>query len=275
MILRFIEEKHPEVLFLAPHLIDRSGPDGRMFVVHLAIASHHPQLVELVRSFALGKRGTFEERMSVAQLLSQAALLPSGMVRLWRNGAWEDSLLLNMEISVEPVRSERLPEAVDRLHVEGVEALRAQDGARALPLMQKAVALLPDNPHLLNNLSIAYQLQGELEKARQLLREIHERFPDYFLGTVAAARLAMGEGDLEKARDLLNGLMQREKLHISEFKGLCAVQIEVLMKEGQPEAARSWLGMWGGMDPYNPALPAYRSWIESGEGAPPSLPLYL
>jgi tetratricopeptide (TPR) repeat protein len=246
-----------------------------MFVVHLAIASHHPQLVELVRSFALGKSGTFEERMNVAQLLNQAGLLPSGMVRLWRNGAWEESLLLNMEISAEPVPGERLPKAVERLHMEGVEAMHAGDGPRAVSILQEAVALLPDNPHLLNNLAIAYQLQGELEKARQMLREIHGRFPDYFLGTVAAARLAMGEGELDQARDLLTGLMQREKLHVSEFRSLCAAQIELLMKEGQQEAARSWLGMWGGIDPYQPALSAYRRWVESGEGAPPSLPLYL
>ena len=65
------------------------------------------------------------------------------------------------------------------------------------------------------------------------------------------------DGDLEKAHVMLNGLMQRKKLHTSEFAALCRAQIHVLLAEKNPEAAHLWLDLWEKIDPEDEMLGGY------------------
>ena len=79
----------------------------------------------------------------------------------------------------------------------------------------------------------------------------------------------MQAGDLENAHDLLDGLMQRERLHYSEYDALCMAQIELSLEEKNKEAARSWFEMWEQVDPDNPKLERYR--LRVGMGDPTAL----
>jgi tetratricopeptide (TPR) repeat protein len=253
----FFEEKHPEVIFLASHLVERGDAKARQFVVRIAAVTGHPALVEVAKGFVFGKRGAFDERMQAAQILSEAELLPSGMFQMWSEGEWREVTLLSMEISPEAVET-HLPKKVRDLSYEAFEALNDRDGKRAQAALEKALALYPDDTLLLNNLSLAFELQGQTDKAHQMAREIHTRFPDYFFGIVGVARLATDDGDLEQAHELLNGLMQRKKLHTSEFVALCVAQFDVWLADGNREAARTWLEMLEKADPENPNLASMR-----------------
>jgi tetratricopeptide (TPR) repeat protein len=250
-------QRHPELVSIAPHLLQRGDPLGRDFVINLAGMSHHPQLLELIKDFALGQRGTDKQRMKASQIVSEVGMLPSGAVRMWMQGEWHDVLLLNFEISGEIDENPYTPE-VAQLAEEAYHAMQDDDPKQAQQLLEQAIALQPDSPMLLNNLAKALDMQGEEEKAHAMLLDIHQRFPDYFFGIVSMARIAMQAGDHEKTRNLLNGLMQRKKLHYSEYDALCMAQIDLSLAEKNKEAARSWFEMWERPDPENPKLEMYR-----------------
>ena len=249
--------KHPELVSIAPHLLQRGDPLGRDFVINLAGMSHHPQLLELIKDFTLGQRGTDKQRMKASQIVSEVGMLPSGAVRMWMQGEWHDVLLLNFEIGDEMDENLYSPE-VSQLAEEAYYALQDDDPKQAQQLLEQAIALQPDSPMLLNNLAKALDMQGEEEKAHAMLLDIHQRFPDYFFGIVSMARIAMQAGDHEKTRTLLNGLMQRKKLHYSEYDALCMAQIDLSLAEKNKEAARSWFEVWERPDPENPKLEMYR-----------------
>ncbi len=260
----FFEAEHPEVLFLASHLVARSDAAARNFVVRMAAFSNHPALVSAARDYVFGRRGSFQERFQAAQTLADAGLLPSGPIQLGYGREKRDAVLFDIEITDETVESNLPPQAL-ALATQAWKALRAQDGVRAQGLLEQALALAPDDPSLLNNLVKAYEMQGQVERARQMMRDLHVRFPDYFFGVISAASQAVIEGDLDWAHQLLNGLMQRKKMHISELIAFCQVQIQVSLAEGNREVAHSWIETWEKVDPDDPALNIFRRRVNRPE----------
>jgi tetratricopeptide (TPR) repeat protein len=250
-------KRHPEIISLAPHLLAHGDAACREIVLNLAGATQDAAFLEALKVFALGQRGADDLRMQAAQLLVENDMLPPGSVRLWLEGEWKDVLLLNFEVT--PEAEERNPNPrVQSLAEKAIYALQDRDGRRAQELLEQAIALDPELPSLQNNLGVAYELQGQAEKAHAMVREIHERFPDYLFGVTGVAMLAVREGDVETAHKLLNGLLTRKQLHVAEFDALCAAQIEVFLAEKNREAARSWFELWEQIEPENPKLDSYR-----------------
>jgi len=253
---KFLHE-HPELVGLAPHLLQRSDPAGCEFVTNLAGMSLDPGLLAALKDFTLGQHGSDKQRMKASQIVSEAGLLPSGPVRMWLSGEWHEIILMNFEISDEVTSPYTNPE-VERLAQEAYYALQDTESQRAQELLEQAIALEPDSASLLNNLAMAYEMQGQSQKAQDMLLQIHAQFPDYFFGIAGVARLAIKDGDYEKARTLLNSLMQHRQLHYSEYDTLCMAQIDLCLAEKNKEAARTWFEMWERPDPENPKLEAYR-----------------
>lgn len=250
-------EQHPELLFLASHLLQRGDESAGQFVIHLAGLSDYPELLQAVKDFALGQRGSDKLRMKAAQLASQHGLLPSGPVRLWSLGEWREVMLLSFEITDEPQQTALSPGA-QKLFEQAHDYLLEQEGAKAQALLEQVVALAPDEPSVHNNLAVALEMQGQTDRAHAMLRELHSRFPDYFFGVCGVARLEIAEGYTEHARQMLLPLLQRQRLHITEFNSLCAAEIELCLAEKHEEAARMWLDMWERVDDENPQLWQYR-----------------
>jgi tetratricopeptide (TPR) repeat protein len=250
-------DQHPETISLAPHLLAHGDAACRQFALSLAGITHEVTLLEAVRVFALGQRGSDDLRMQAAQLLAENDVLPPGPARLWLEGEWKDILMLDFEVT--PEAEEQHPDPkVQSLAEKGIYALLERDGCRAQELLEQAIALEPESPALQNNLGLAYELQGQAEKAHALIREVHERFPDYLFGITGVAILAVREGDVATAHELLNSLLTRKRLHVTEFDALCMAQIEVFLAEKNREVARSWFELWERPDPENPKLDDYR-----------------
>jgi tetratricopeptide (TPR) repeat protein len=261
-------DQHPDLVTLVPHLLQRGDPAGRDFAISLAGMSLHPDLLAALEGFIHDRRGRDEQRMEAAQILSEAGLLPSGSIRMWVKGEWRDVLMMNFEITPEPEEDLLSPEVQD-LTEKANYALRNDKPGEAQQLLEQAIAQMPDSPTLLNNLAKALDMQGEDERALAMLLDIQQRFPDYFFGLVSKARMAMQDSDLEAARRVVDGLMQRKRLHFSEFEALSMVQIDISLAEDNREAARSWLEIWERADPENPRLEMYR--LRVGLGDPSSL----
>jgi tetratricopeptide (TPR) repeat protein len=126
-------------------------------------------------------------------------------------------------------------------------------------LLQQALQRAPDCPGVLNNLAMAYEIQGRSREAEELAREIHARFPDYLFGKVAMARILLRQGEMTKARELVAPLLTGRRLHFTEFSAIASVQIQLCLAEGKREGAQSWVQMLERSYPKDPNLPYYRA----------------
>ncbi len=258
--LRRYLEQHPELVGVVPLLLDRGDPEGRSFALELARLAATPALLEALRDFALGQRGSDRARLRAVHTARDAGLLPSGPLRLWVDGQWRELLLMDFEVHGEPTTTHS--PAVASLVEEALPALRDGDGERAEALFRQALALEPEAPDLQHNLAMALGAQGRTREAEALVRDVRERHPDYLFTRVSAAKLAIRRGDLDGARQELAPLRQRQSFHYSEFDALAGAEIELLLAQGNLDAARSWLNTWESLDPDNPKLEHYRKLIE-------------
>ncbi|HZR98314.1 MAG TPA: tetratricopeptide repeat protein [Chloroflexota bacterium] len=253
---RFLRQ-HPEITALVPLLLDRGDPAGREFALRLATLVRTPELLAALRDFALGQRGPTAMRQEAARAASEGGMMPAGMVRFWVQGEWREVLFLNYEIHEEQLH--RHPPQVEEWHEEAVEALRAGDGKRAEQLLQQALAVVPGDPSLLNNLASALDVQGRRKEAMALLQRIFEEHPDYFFARIGMARLAVQERQFDRARELLQPLMEQRRLHRSEFDALCAANVELYYAEGHRDGARSWVDLWASVNPDHPGIARWRA----------------
>lgn len=252
---RFLRQ-HPEIAALVPLLLDRGDPEAREFALRVATVGRTPELLAALRDFALGQRGPDAMRQEAAQVAREAGLLPGGLVRFWSQGEWRDVMMLTFEISEEPLH--RHPPQVEEWHADALEALREGDAKQAEQLLQQALAVVPDDPSLLNNLGSAYEMQGRGPEAQAILRRLFEEHPDYFFARIGMARLAVHERQFARARERLQPLLEQQQYHVSEFDALCAANAELHFAEGNRDGARSWVDLWATVNPEHPGIARWR-----------------
>jgi predicted Zn-dependent protease len=254
--VREVLREHPNLTGLIPVLLDRGDPLGRTMALNLAMGAETPALQAALRDFALGQRGPDDQRLQAGQVAADAGLIPAGPLRMWAQGEWRDVLMLSFELQDTP--SGAHPPEVANLATEAYDLLQARDGVGAERLFLRALEKAPDAPDLLNNLALAYQVQKRWDEAEALVRRAHARHPDYWFGRVGMARLATEAGRLDEASSLLEPLLRRRRVHLSEFVALAMAQIDLLLARGEKEGARTWLQMWADLLPDHPALPEWR-----------------
>jgi tetratricopeptide (TPR) repeat protein len=247
--------EHPEAEKVVPALLDRGDPGTRGWALSLAKFARTPFLLEALRDFALGQRGSDVERMQAAQIASDEGLLPSGLVRFWGQGEWRDVRLCLFEVSGEA--RNRHPREVMELLSRVHPLLNQGQGAEAEPILRQALELAPDAPDILNNLGVALVQQGREDEALELLAQIFARHPDYLFARITRVRQLILEGRLDEANELLRPLSERRKFHVSEFSALAAAEIDFQLARGSHEGAVEWLKMW---EQLVPGLPEHRDW---------------
>ena len=248
--------QHPEMVGLVPLLLDRGDPNARQFAQKLAMMAETPEMLTALHDFALGQRGPDELRIEAAHAAAAAGLLPAGLTRLWIKGEWRDLLLLGFEVHGEA--ESNLTPQVESLLAEAIDRLYDDEPIDAEGLLKRALEIEPGHPSLLNNLAKAYEAQGREADAHALLRQLHERHPDYLFGRIGMAMLHIQKGEIAEAEVMLEPLSAQRRWHISEYAAFCGAQIELLLAQGSREAARSWLDMWENADPDNPILDHFR-----------------
>jgi tetratricopeptide (TPR) repeat protein len=211
-----------------------------------------------VRDFALGQRGPDDLRLRASQLAEEAGLLPPGPRRLWINGQWRENKMLRTEIHTEPSERQHAPGIFDLL-MQAVDALRAGKDAHAEGLLRKALDIDPNDPVVMNNLALAVSRLGRTDESEAITLLLHERHPDYLFGRTAMAGLAAARGEWNRARELLDPLLMRPRLHITEFTAVCTAEVNLYLAQGNREQVEHWLGMWRRAAPDHPLLPGFES----------------
>lgn len=248
----------PELAVLVPALLDRGDPTGREFAFRTALAFKTPEMLAALRDFAVGQRGPDAMRSEAAQAAVEAKLLPPGPINMWIQGKWQEILLFGWEVTDEPTTPQRHSQQVQDLEAKAFEARYQGDSTRAERLFRQALELEPHSPDLLNNVAATCHDQGRDADAEALLRQIHERFPDYLFGRTGMAKLYIQEGRFAEAKALLDPLLTRQRFHSSEFAALASAEIDYWLAQKNKDGARSWLQMWEKIAPDSPLLRAYR-----------------
>jgi tetratricopeptide (TPR) repeat protein len=247
---------HPEIINVIPHLLERSDPIGRRTALYMAEQCDQPEVHAALREFALGQSGPDKIRMQAVRSAQQIGSIPSGQLRMWLRGEWSEVIMMDIEITTEPMHNHKSKTA--KLAADATRALREHRVEDGMELLHQAIALEPDAPDLQNNLAMAYSLQGDAARAEAMVREIHQQYPDYFSGVVNMARIHLQKGELDEAQALLQSLLERKRLHISEMENLCETQVRLLLAKGESKAAQAWLDLWSQVNPDNPNIAALR-----------------
>jgi tetratricopeptide (TPR) repeat protein len=233
-------------------LLEQGDPEGRNFAIELIRAAETPELLALLRDFALSQHGPDALRTEAANLASQAGLLPGGLTRLWIQGEWKEILLLDFEIHGEALATHS-PQVTNWI-TDGLLTLNQGEFAKAEQLLNQALAVEPNAPDILNNLALVLSSAGRAAEADALLERLIADFPDYFFGQIVRVNQAVAHGDYDQAHAILMPLTERKRFHFAEFAALCVAHIQLYLAEGLVEGAESWLGMWESADPDNPQI---------------------
>jgi hypothetical protein len=175
-------------------------------------------------------------------------------------GEWTERLLVHYEVTEEPPVAGRAPAVADLVR-KGFEALSAGQLGPAAQLLEDALEIEPHAPDILATLSAVNRERGLTGTAIALMREAHERDPDYPLGRAGMASILLAQGETEEARTLLAPLLDRTSLSIGEVRALCMAEIDLLLAEGNGDDAYAWLMFWVRVDPRHPMLRTYRDRI--------------
>lgn len=239
-------QQHPEIAALIPVLLDRGDPAGRQLALLLASIAKTPELLQVVKDFALSQRGPDEIRQRAAQVVSEAGLFPEKLVRMWLAGQWREVKLLGYQVHQEQLHTHS--PKVEKLGQQAVAALKEGKPNQAEPLLKQALKAEPNAIDLRFNLASVYEYQGKFDEALKIIEEIYQENPDYTFGRIGLARSHLRNGELDQAGQLLEPLVTRQRFHYSELNAFCDIQIELLVAQCKLEEARSWLELWAVAD---------------------------
>lgn len=252
--VRAILGLYPELPDLIGDALQMSSPESRELAIMICQESESAELLERLREFAFSPHGSDNVRMGAALWLRQKGVITDDNVTLWSKGKPTELTLLSAKITYEATNS--ISPEVDKLHSQAFAMLNAGQFAEAEKQYRECLAIAGDNPTLLFNLSTAIDNQrGRVAEAAALRADIIQRWPDYFFGKIHLVQQAIHQKDYEQAEQLLGALSKREQFHVSEFAMLGICYVEVELRRGRPEAARSWLEQVRQVDPDNPNLP--------------------
>ena len=257
--------ERPYLPQLLPHMLERGDGQTREFALRFIFLLATPDLLQTCYEFALSKFGSDGLRMEALQYITEnhPEMLPEDrLVSMWNDGKQTELMMMGFDITFDPTEAEGLSEEILDKHLEAYDLLLNDEPQAAELLLHEIMAAAPDFPSAYNQLAVAYEMQGQRQKARELVEETHARFPDYFFARVALARMLVAEGQIQEARDLVGPLLRQSQLHITEFRALAQMQMDMALAEKQTEAARSWLEMWRQVEPDNPEVHEWKVRIE-------------
>lgn len=261
--------RHADVVDMLPNILERGGPNAQELFLSTVEQLKTPELLAIVKDFALSQSGTDEMRHQAARIAAEANLISKEKVSLWVGGQWREIMLTAYTFYDEPTI--RHPKAVNRF-AEPAFALLQQGGKQraieAEALLHQALELTSDAPDLMNNLAMALYGQDREEEADALIRDIVARYPDYIFASASLARLYIQDGDLDAAEELLRPFFSRDRFHVMEFGTFIDAYIGLLVAKGQKDNVQPWLKMWEQVYPEDPQLSYWKSRFRRGLGLP-------
>jgi len=256
-------EQFPQLELLADAVLERSDPGACKTLIQMAKVARRPALFAAIKRFALGQRGNDELRMDATLALSQAGYL-EGQVETWREGKLAPVELVTQEITREPM-GKMAPE-IREMFAEAHQAILDGRGAVAERLLDKCLQLQPDDVPVQFNRAMAIALQGRDAEALEIVQRIYHEQPDYLFARMHLAERCIEKGDFQEAQLLLAPIAKKTRLHMSEYSGWCALNVQLALAMGEPERASKLLSAWEKMEPDDERIEILKDRIRRKEG---------
>jgi tetratricopeptide (TPR) repeat protein len=191
----------------------------------------------ILRGLARLPIGTRQERLGFIDALRQRKLLGTDeTVKFWDGTALREVIVFSNEIVRGPEPSD-LPPDLLALHSESLQHLRAGRLAAAESAIGAILERVPDHRVVLGNLAALRAHQGRGDDCRELLRRVIALYPDYLIARCNLAAALIEEGKLDEAHGLLDGLVQRPRLHVQELFSVYGAMAMLHRARGEDEAA--------------------------------------
>jgi tetratricopeptide (TPR) repeat protein len=196
---------------------------------------------DLLRAFARLPIGTTQERFNYLGFLRSKNLIGAAEpVEIWDSGTLQSVTITGTEIYRESVDSD-LPPDLLALLTESISLFNeGRVDESEVPLL-KILERIPKHRVALANLAAVRSAQGRHEETLQLLREVVEAHPDYLFGRCSLAQVLIDEGEIDEAEPLLDGLMERERMHVQEAFMVCGTLAMLHTAKGEGERAQVFL----------------------------------
>lgn len=158
---------------------------------------------------------------------------------VWLSGQLRTINSHGLCITDEPRGSPFPPEGTalnERVH----EAIGRHDMRQALGLAQQLKKMYPNEPSALTNLAAIKEGLGHPKaEITELYQQAYSLAPEYLFARCGLARCLAGEGKTEEAYELLDGILEREEFHRSEYRSFLLTQRALALACGEHATAQS------------------------------------
>ena len=251
-------DDHPGLMGIFASLLAYGGEAGRDMVFNVAKTSEYPPLFEKVYAHALAQDGPDSSRLQATELLRQFGHMPTGTTRMWLQGKWHETLLFNFVVGEESEASYPMTSREARdAYVDAHELLRDENYSGARTLLERANKLQPDHPIILNNLAQCLERLGDQDAANTMVASVIKNCPDYLFGQISIINQLINNAELKQAQETLTPLLNRAKLHYSEFSAVADAQVRILVLRDEINGAKMWLDTWRKILPDEPKVDAW------------------
>jgi tetratricopeptide (TPR) repeat protein len=240
--------KYPNILNLFSVFLERGDETARNFAVRLLDLAGTPEAHSALKDFAFSQNGPDSHRYQAAMKLADAGIIPN-KVRLWNGDEWREMRLLTFEITGEPVETYPMKPKAVSLYEKGFYALQDRKLELAEQYLKMALeAQGADHPSILFNLLAVEQIRGNDKGAEAELTNLIEEFPDYTLGAIRLAIIAIDRGNVEEAKRLTEKFYDKKLWHIGEIFSWFHFNILLALEEREYASARTSLDAWHELD---------------------------
>lgn len=227
-----------EALFLAGDEALRAL--ARLILKH-RVEQADADAAQLLRALVRLPVGTSDERFEVLQFLhTEGQIARDEMVEVWDQGALQQIGLFKTEISRESKTAD-LPADLAALLDESIVLFNQGQAEEAEQRLNAILQRVPKHAVARGNLASVRTLQGRHAEAMHLLREVIADHPDYLFARCNLAQMLIEEGAIDEAHELLEGLIEREQLHIQEAFALYGTLAMMHRAKGREGAAQTLL----------------------------------
>lgn len=148
------------------------------------------------------------------------------------------------------------PELEKLLGTLAVECQTRKD-QKIIDKLTHLIIQYPGVPMLKNYLSVTYNLQGNIQKAREINQWILAEHPDYLFAKLNYAHTCIEEGTLDKVPEILGEAMEikqlypeREVFHLGEVMSYLNLAVRYFSAIENLELAENRLALMGKIDPH-------------------------
>ncbi len=199
-----------------------------------------PEAHAILKEFALGRKGSKEDRLYALQILVEAGVFPPGTTIQF----WDDEGVKSLEVRetiLDPAHFQQYDIVVFDLLEEGYKALEEGRHDDAREAFQRALEHNPQVKEAYNNLATFAMQEGRVHEAKALLNKALEIDPDYLFARTNLAQIFLEEGRIDKAEVVLEPVAHRSDYHPSEVAALASAQARILIEKAEYVRAEALL----------------------------------